>query len=92
MRIVTYHSLNARPGHEWVAYIDNGGEYLPVRFRGTTEAAAAGAAQAEWDKHEPERLAKAEKRAKAGTVVTPTLASLLPPLPAPNPLAGLLPR
>lgn len=80
VRIVTYHSINADPGKEWIAFIaEPNGVYLPVWFRGSSEDAARGAAQAEWDKHEKtreENIARreegrrkaAETRAKKGDV------------------------
>lgn len=57
-RIVTYRSSNADDGREWAAYlVQPNGDYLPVRFHGVTEEDARFAAQAEWDKHEQERVA-----------------------------------
>lgn len=61
-RIVTYHSVNAGPGKEWIAYIDSASGYLPVRFHGVTEEEASSAASAEWDKHEVERTANLARR------------------------------
>lgn len=73
MNIVTYSSVNARPGHEWLAYIDTG-EYLPVRFRGATEADVVATAQAEWDKHEIEREEAKARREAARIKTAETLA------------------
>lgn len=66
MHIRTYHSANSPARMAWVAYIDQGeGDYLPVRFNGTTEAEARATAQAEWDKHEAEREANLARREEA---------------------------
>lgn len=66
IRVVSYRSTNADPGKEWAAYlVQTNGDYLPVRFHGATEAAASDAAQAEWDKHEAERIEAAARRAEA---------------------------
>ena len=65
-RIVTYQSGNADAGKEWVSYlVQPNGDYLPVRFHGDTEGAARSAAQAEWDKHEAERIQNIARREEA---------------------------
>lgn len=62
-RIVSYRSENADPGKEWIAFlVEPNGTYLPAYFRGATEAAAIGAAQAEWDKHEAVREQNISRR------------------------------
>lgn len=68
--IVTYRSDNAEPRRAWLAFIvEANGDYLPVRFQGSTEEHARATAQAEWDKHRAEReaniAAREEGRRKA---------------------------
>lgn len=62
-RIATYSSDNADPQKRWLAFIVvPNGDYLPVRFQGSTEERATDLAQAEWDKHKAEREANEARR------------------------------
>lgn len=54
-RIVTYHSVNADPGAEWLAYLILPSGRLPLAFFADTEEKARSEAQNEWDKHAAER-------------------------------------
>jgi len=74
-RIVTYRSVNADDGREWLAYlVQPNGDYLPIRFHGATEDDARFAAQAEWDKHEAERAANIASREAGRRKAAETLA------------------
>lgn len=69
MHIVTYHSVNAASGKEWLAYLILPAGRLPLAFFASSEIAARDAAQTEWDKHAAEReanhAAREEGRRKA---------------------------
>lgn len=94
--VVTYHSANAAPARQWLAFLVMPSGRLPITFFAATETEAVTKAHALWDTERDAREANHQKRQrtkpKAGTVITPP--SLLPPVPAPVPdlLAGLLPR
>lgn len=93
--VVTYHSANAAPARQWLAFLVMPSGRLPITFFAATEAEAVTKAHALWDSERDAREANHQKRQrtkpKAGTVIsTPDpLAGLLPPVPVP---AGLLPR
>lgn len=94
--VVTYHSANATPARQWLAFLVMPSGRLPITFFAATETEAVTKAHALWDSERDAREVNHQKRQrtkpKAGTVITPSPSSLLPPVPAPNPLAGLLPR
>lgn len=74
-RIVTYRSTNADDGRKWAAYlVQPNGDYLPVRFHGATEDDARFAAQAEWDKHEQERVRNLVRKEEASRKAAETKA------------------
>ena len=62
MSIVTYNSVNAAPGKEWLAYLILPSGRLPLAFFAASEAEARNSAQTEWDKHAAEREANAQAR------------------------------
>lgn len=62
MNIVTYHSANAAPGKEWLAYLILPSGRLPLAFFAASESEASDAAQTEWGKHAAERQANHERR------------------------------
>lgn len=64
--IATYHSANAAPGKEWLAYLVlPNSQRLPVAFFAPTEEQAKAEAQALWDKHAAEREANHKRREEA---------------------------
>lgn len=95
--VVTYHSANAAPARQWLAFLVLPSGRLPVTFFAATEVEAVTKAHALWDSEHDAREKAHQRRQrnapKAGTVVMPPVPStLLPPVPAPDLLAGLLPR
>ena len=62
MEIVTYRSVNSKPGKEWLAYLILPSGRLPLAFFAATEEQAAYEAKNEWDKHAAEREANHRNR------------------------------
>lgn len=64
-KIITYHSLNAKPEQAWVAYVDLGHDYLGIRFSGATEAEATAKAAEFWAEEQEARDAVKASREEA---------------------------
>lgn len=94
--VVTYRSANAAPARQWLAFLVMPSGRLPITFFAATETEAVTKAHALWDSERDAREVNHQRRQrnkpKTGTVIASPV--LLPPVPvpAPNLLAGLLPR
>lgn len=62
MHVVTYHSVNAESGKEWLAYLVLPSGRLPVAFFAETEESAVSEATDLWDKHAAERQINHDRR------------------------------
>ena len=73
----SYHSANAVPARQWLAFLVLPSGRLPITFFAATEQEAVAAAHRLWDSERDAREAnhqrrQARKPAKAGTVVEPS--------------------